>query len=617
MCGIAGILSTKSLVHLPALKKMADVLAHRGPDGEGFWINDSNKAGLAHRRLAIIDLSEKAAQPMHFLQRYTITYNGEIYNYTELKQSLANAGYHFNTESDTEVLLAAYDFYGSNCLNYFDGMFAFAIWDEKEQTLFCARDRLGEKPFYYCADEEAFCFASEMKALWAIGVEKQTEYKMLLNYLSLGHVQNPVDNAQTFYKNIFSLPPGYMLTVNMEGLTAKLKNYFTLKKDHIRNIRDQHAISILQGMMATSVQRRLRSDVPVGCSLSGGLDSSTIAWYMQQYYKGDIPLKSFTASFPGFANDETHLAKSLGKKLGIQTESIVPSATQMLYDFEKLCWHQEEPFPSSSIYAQYKVYELASQHRVKVLLDGQGADELLGGYHRYIHWYLQQLFAAYNFPLFKKERAAFKRNNIDVKWGLKNIIASQTPSHTAIALEKQEYNYIMNNPYITDAMKEHVRGRNWEGIHKPIVTKLNDILHFNTTEMGLEELLRYADRNSMAHGVEVRLPFLQTELVKFIFSLPPSLKIRDGFTKYALRKAMHGRLPDEVTWRTDKVGFEPPQKTWMGEQVTQEYLQEAKQKLVDEKILKPGVLAIRSRLKDAHEPHNNDWRYLCAAQLVK
>ncbi len=211
---------------------MADALAHRGPDGEGFWTNKRGNAGLAHRRLSIIDLTAAAAQPMHYMQRYSIVYNGEIYNYIELRRELKKAGYHFTTASDTEVILAAYDCYKEKCLQHFDGMFSFAIWDEKEQTLFAARDRFGEKPFYYYDEKQFFSFASEMKGLWAAGIEKTIENKMILNYITLGYVQNPADKAQTFYKNIYSLPPAHYLKFIAEMAGYKLKITGTLINRH-------------------------------------------------------------------------------------------------------------------------------------------------------------------------------------------------------------------------------------------------------------------------------------------------------------------------------------------------------------------------------------------------
>lgn len=620
MCGIAGIISqNQTTINTGVLKSMADSLSHRGPDGEGFWINPKNTAGLAHRRLAIIDLSEKGAQPMHYLQRYSIVYNGEIYNYLELKKELQNAGYSFNSASDTEVILAAYDRYKERCLQYFDGMFSFAIWDDHLQILFAARDRFGEKPFYYFTEKHSFVFASEMKGLWAAGINKTLENKSLLSYLALGYVQNPRDKSQTFYKNIFSLPPAHYVIFNVNSTKLSVTNYFDIDKQYTQVIAEDGAQQKLEALLKTSVTRRLRSDVTVGSSLSGGLDSSTIAYYvnavrMQKNRAGEFT--SFSAVFPGFEKDESAFITTVSQQLNFKNFTVSPSAEQLMADFEKLCYHQEEPFPSSSIFAQYKVYELAKAQNVKVLLDGQGADEVLAGYHKYLHWYLQELVNRYKYLTAKKERKYLQKNNIQVKWGGKNILAAMLPSHAALALEKNEYKKIIHNQELNKSFVANLKGCEWEGIHKPVVTKLNDILYYNTMETGLEELLRYADRNSMAHGVEVRLPFLNAELVQFIFSLPSKYKINQGFTKWLLRKSMENKLPASIVWRTDKVGFEPPQKQWMNSPVFKDCLHEAKKKLVTEKILRPSTMQRKIQPLDAHEANNADWRYLCAAQMM-
>lgn len=619
MCGIAGLITPdKSLIELRLLKKMADSLAHRGPDGEGFWTNKNNNTGFAHRRLSILDLSREGAQPMHFAQRYTIVYNGEIYNYIELKAALQKAGYKFKSTTDTEVILAAYDRYGESCLDYFDGMFSFAIWDENQQTAFCARDRFGEKPFYYYLEKNLFAFGSEMKALWAIGAPKITDQKMLLNYLSLGHVQNPSNKSQTFFKNIFSLPPAHFIRYNLRTDHLAVNCYWTLDKEINTQVSNEDASGILELLLEKSIEKRLRSDVPVGSSVSGGLDSSTIAYYAAKL-KSTATVKTFntfSAVFPGYEKNEADHIDTLTKQLGLSNHQVVPTVENLIDEFEKLCYHQEEPFPSSSIYAQYKVFEVAKKHNTLVLLDGQGADETMAGYHKYIHWYLQEMVSRYKFRGARREADLLRKNEVDFHWGLKNIVASLLPSHVSIALEKKEYNSILQNPDLSREMLGNIKGQEWEGIHKPIVTKLNDILHFNTTELGLEELLRFADRNSMAHGVEVRLPFLNAQLVKFVFSLPSALKINQGFTKYILRKTMNGKLPDSIVWRKDKVGFEPPQKTWMQESKLNDFIFEAKKKLVDEKILKEVVLNKKTSFKSAHEAGNNDWRYLCAAQIL-
>jgi len=620
MCGIAGIISSnQNIIHLSLLKRMADALAHRGPDGDGFWMNENNTAGFAHRRLAIIDLSDAAAQPMHYAKRYTITYNGEIYNYIELRKKLKKAGYQFSTKSDTEVILAAYDYYKEKCVHYFDGMFAFAIWDEREKQLFVARDRFGEKPFYYYTEEDLFVFGSEMKALWAVGVPKHADNKMLLNYLTLGHVQNPADKSQTFYSNIFSLLPAHILRLDARTQKMTISNYWDIDKQTTLALPDEEIMHQFDSIFNSSVAAKLRSDVPVGASLSGGLDSSSIAYSIVQALQktnASKNFKTFSAVFPGFEKDEQAYIQQVVHQFSFDNYTVTPTADGLVNDFEKLSYHQEEPFPSSSIYAQYKVFELAGKHRIRVMLDGQGADEILAGYHRYLHWYIQELLSRNKFSLAKKERHLFKEHHMKMKWGMQNLLAVYLPSHVSIALEKKEYNRVIHHPDISKNLLSVIKGREWDGIHKPIVTKLNDILYFNTMEYGLEELLRYSDRNSMAHGTEVRLPFLNASLVQFIFSLPTSYKISDGFTKNILRRTMNGKLPDNIVWRTDKIGYEPPQRQWMQNASLIDYIHEAKKKLVNADILKSQVIQKKIIPQPAHDANNNDWRYLCAARML-
>ena len=327
-------------------------------------------------------------------------------------------------------------------------------------------------------------------------------------------------------------------------------------------------------------------------------------------------IKTFSAVFPGFEKDESSYINLLTGKLNLRNFKTQPSANGLIKDFETLCYHQEEPFQSSSIYAQFKVFDLAKQQQVKVLLDGQGADETLAGYHKYIQWFLQEVLSRHKLGAAQKEKRALQKNHIPFSWNLKNYFAAFLPMHAAMQLEKREYLKTIHQPDINPEFVKSQRGKEWEGIHKPIVTKLNDILHFNTFEAGLEELLRYADRNSMAHGREVRLPFLDHKLVEFIFSLPSNLKIHDGWTKWLLRKAMDKKMPDEIVWRKDKVGYEPPQQLWMENKTLQDYVYEAKKKLVAEKFLRQNVLQKKIEPKTAYAGNNFDWRYLCAAQII-
>ncbi len=619
MCGIAGIiLQNPNLIAPDHVKKMTDALVHRGPDGEGRWSNQKNTVHLGHRRLAVIDLSTQAAQPMAFANRYQIVHNGEIYNYNEIRSFLQNKGYSFTTKTDTEVIVAAFDYWKEKCLQQFDGMFSFAIWDEKEEQFFAARDRFGEKPFYYYEDDEHFVFASEIKALWAIGVEKKYHQKMMLNFITLGHVQNCVDKEQTFFEDIYSLPPSHYCTFKpFQKQVSKITRYWSINKESKIEISENDAVEKFNNLFLTSVNRRLRSDVPFGTSLSGGIDSSSIASTINSVLANNSGvLKTFSAVFPGFESDETDRINLLRKFSGVDNHQVTPTVDDLIKDFEKLCYHQEEPFQSSGIYAQYKVYELAKQNQVTVLLDGQGADEILAGYPRYIHWYLQEVLSRHKLGATQIEKSAFRKNGQQFRWDIRNYLAAFLPAHAAMRLEKRDYLKTIHHPAVSSNFLELVKGQEWEGIHKPIVTKLNDILHFNTTEMGLEELLRFADRNSMAHGTEVRLPFLNHELAEFIFSLPSQLKMHAGYTKYLLRRAMDKKLPDEIVWQKEKIGFETPQKNWMQQGALQEYMQESKRKLVTAGILDKKVLDKKIEPLDVHADKNYDWRYLCAAQII-
>ncbi len=621
MCGIAGILShDTSKVSRQRLQAMTTAIAHRGPQGEGFWVNENNTVGFGHRRLSIIDLSNAGAQPMHFKDRYTIVHNGEIYNYIELKNELINKGYHFASHTDTEVVLAAYDCYGKDCLQHFDGMFAFAIWDAVEHTLFCARDRFGEKPFYYHynATNNELVFASEMKALWAAGVPKKMRSDMLFNYLTLGWVQSAVSKEATFYEDIFSLPPAHCITYHFppdNKATFTISSYWDLDKEtKVQGQTDKQLQSTFMDLLTTSVSRRLRSDVPVGSSLSGGLDSSSIVAIINQMIGDATKQKTFSAVFPGFEKDESAYIKQVVERFGVDNFTTTPTSEDFIQDFQTLIHHQEEPFQSASIYAQYKVYQLAKQQGVTVILDGQGADETLAGYTKYYHWYWQELIAAKKWNAAKVEKNNAAQNGQKIDWGFKNYLAAFLPQVAANQLEKKTYHQQLHNNELTKDFIDHNKKRS--NIYKPAIATLNDVLYFNTMQFGLEELLRYADRNAMAHGREVRLPFLSHQLVEFVFSLPAQHKIRNGFTKYLLRQSIDKLLPQSIVWRKDKVGFEPPQKTWMQHPAVTEYTHESRKKLVKEGILQPSVLQKPIRFQAAHEAANFDWWYLCAAQCL-
>ncbi|MEP7373725.1 MAG: asparagine synthase (glutamine-hydrolyzing) [Chitinophagaceae bacterium] len=625
MCGIAGIIQAntdKYSIH--HLKKMTDALAHRGPDGEGLWQNDNSTVQLGHRRLSIIDLSKAAAQPMHFIpssskrwaegNHYTLIHNGEIYNYIEIRRELEKEGYSFHTQSDTEVILAAYDFWYDECVEHFDGMFAFAIWDEKEQELFAARDRFGEKPFFYYFNKEEFVFASEMKSLWAAGKERKANLQMLFNYITIGYVDNPERPEETFFENIFKLPPASRLYYKPSTGELTIEKYWDIDTNsRNKKISDTEAIEQFQNLFATSVKRRLRSDVSLGTSLSGGLDSSSIVAAISGLPSPDSRLQTFTASFPGFEKDELPFSGKIASQFGLPQHISAVTDQSLIDNWENFLYHQEEPVGSSSAFAQYKVFELAKQHNVTVLLDGQGADETLAGYHKYYKWYWQELFQKRKL-MHSGEITAARKIGIEEKFGFKNIIASLLPDLASVILEQQYLAYALQQEDLT---REFVKLQSKEAYYTtPALNNLNSLLYFNTCVHGLEELLRYADRNSMAHGREVRLPFLSHELVEFVFTLPSHFKIREGWTKWLLRQSMKQQLPPEIVWRKDKIGFEPPQKKWMQNPVLHEMIQEARKKLVKERILRPGVIAKPLQPAGAYEAEAKDWRYLAAAAII-
>ncbi|MBU6158288.1 MAG: asparagine synthase (glutamine-hydrolyzing) [Bacteroidetes bacterium] len=620
MCGISGIVSADPAeAHMERLRSMTDALTHRGPDGEGYWQHPSLPVLFGHRRLAVMDLTPSAAQPFSFQDRYTLVFNGEIYNYLEIKNILLQKGYHFRTHSDTEVLVAAYDCWKEACLQYFDGMFAFAIWEESSKRLFVARDRFGEKPLYYAQTTSSFLFASECKALWRAGVSRAPNHLMLLNYFANGHTQNALDGTLTFFKEILQVPPAHYGIYEYRTHRFTLQQYWDLDSKSEARMSEEETVEKWLELFQNSVMRRLRSEVPIGTSLSGGLDSSAVAAMIAEVQKksGEKNLYSrhaFTAVFPGFEKNEQRYAETVAKALQLHHHTVVPDAEGLLKDWDKLCYHQEQPFTSASVYVQFKVMELAQQQGVTVLLDGQGADETLAGYSKYIHWYLQELVARKQWGKFQQEKKQFQQHQLAFDWGTKNFAAAFLPLLTSVSLESKERKRIFSHPHLSRDYA-HAHYDKYFSIYKPPVSRLNDILYFNTMQQGLNELLHYADRNSMAFGRELRLPFLSHELVAFTFSLPSAYKLHDGFSKWVLRKSIVPYLPGEIVWRTDKIGFEPPQQQWMQHPSVKERIMEAKKNWVAQGILRKSALEEPTFPVSAYNLDNFDWRYWCAAQM--
>jgi asparagine synthase (glutamine-hydrolysing) len=320
---------------------------------------------------------------------------------------------------------------------------------------------------------------------------------------------------------------------------------------------------------------------------------------------------AFTAIFPGYEKNEKLFAETVSAQFNLHQHTVEPTLDGLMHDWEKLCYHQEQPFGSASVYAQFKVMELAAKEGVTVLIDGQGADETLAGYNRYIHWYLQEQVAKFRYGFAMQERIRLQQNNIPFHWGFQNYMAALFPVVANAALEERERKKILMHPHLNSDYV-HAHYDKYYSVYKPPVSRLNDILYFNTMQQGLGELLHYADRNSMAFGRELRLPFLSHELVEFVFSLPAHYKIHYGFTKWLLRNAMKSSLPDSIVWRKDKVGYEPPQKKWMEHPALRERIHEAREQLIREGILDKKIMNQPIKALGAYEADNYDWRYLCA-----
>ncbi len=592
MCGISGIYHHSQAVELSQLKKMTDVIAHRGPDGDGHWLSPDTRVGLGHRRLSIIDLSERGKQPMQYAQgRYTITFNGEIYNYVEIKEKLLQKGYQFNSDSDTEVLMALYAEKGENCLAELDGMFAFAIYDEIEKKLFCARDRFGEKPFFYYYEPSGiFAFASEMKALWAVNIPRKMKASRIHQFLKASYVSDPTNAEDTFFENIYKLEAAHYLTIDTNHALKKCR-YWHIPQENVGNnlISFEAACEQFYHLFSLSVKRRLRADVPVGSSLSGGLDSSAVVCCINELNKNlKIKQKTFSARFRNFVKDEGKFMQYVINATSVEPHFVYPEHDKMIKEWKQLMYHQEEPIGSASIYAQWCVMRLAKENGVIVLLDGQGADEMLAGYHPYYQTYWAEL-KRNNPALYQIEYQAFQDLN---------------PPKVKTFIERYPWGYVkerlkklvgIDNEQPENKLFYPLLNPDFDKFQLPILDEnkhhtLNSYLHFNTFEYGLEDLLRYADRSSMAHSREVRLPFLSHELVEFVFSLPASFKIQQGWTKYIQRKSFENLMPPEITWRKDKIGYEPPQQSWFAKEPLKSMLQDYKNKMIAEKIIHPKYI---------------------------
>lgn len=569
MCGIAGIVSQRP-IRQEAIDTMLTQMAHRGPDGEGSWYNADHTVALGHRRLAVIDPTPAGAQPMSDPTGHCVlTFNGEIYNYLEIAERLKAEGVSLRSRCDTEVLLAAYVAWGDACLRDLNGMFAFAIYDKRRKIVFCARDRFGEKPFLFHRTPSTFAFASEYKALLSLeGIRTTLEQPHLLRFLQMSR-QGLDDEAQTVFSDIEQLLPGEQAILDVDTLCFKRSRYWDVTIDPATaQLSEAEATATFRDLLSESVRLRLRSDVPVGSCLSGGLDSSSIVCLSRQQMDKTTPYHVFTGRFPGTSADEWCYAQEIISSADTISHISEPTAAGFLDDLDEFIWLNELPVGSSSQYAQWRVFQQAKDEGITVLLDGQGADELLGGYEQY--------FANYLAALPSDQRSAETRA-IEERYPLALAAPSATWKrkmpvplrHLLARLTGQGSDPQFGLTADAVATIRHHQ----QGATRTSFNPLSGALYEDSFHAHLPTLLRYGDRNSMAHSREVRLPFCDHRLAEFALSLPPQYLMGGAQTKRLLRQAMTGILPEPIRTRWNKQGFLPPQEIWFSERLVA-YLQD-------------------------------------------
>jgi len=591
MCGIVGIIHfTGKPAERSVLERMNKAIAHRGPDGEGFYLNDN--VGLAHRRLAVIDLSPTAGQPMT-RNEITITFNGEIYNYRELREDLERKGYQFQTNSDTEVILASYEYWGINCVSRFVGMWSFALYDRHKKSIWLSRDRFGKKPLYYLQTADSFYFFSEIKAALEIpGFRATANREVLGAFLVWGETE--VGDA-SFFGGIKKLPAAHNLHISLETHASTISQYYSLKQAAADFASPGDAATIIRDALQQSVTLRLRSDVPVAISLSGGLDSASIAALA---VKEAGNLTAFTAGSLDSHNDETAKAATLAKWLGIQAEQATPTALDFQNIFWKTVFDQEEPFDTSSVLMQQYVMQMAHNQNIKVLLGGQGADEVLLGYLPHFWAWLQYQPAAArreSWRLFEKNAALSAAERIKLQWyfanprvkGLRNI---------ARWLGKLKDNGVLDWKKTADCR-----------ISQALAHGFDSYMDYQIFHHGLPKLLRYEDKNSMGNSLETQMPFMDQNLVEKVCSTPLSWRMQGGWTKYLLRLSIEGHLPDEVVWQRRKIGFAAPEKIWLDQT-----------DFADDLIIQSPLLnSLLKKTTPLPRNHNIYWRQLSIAAWEK
>lgn len=539
MCGIALILKKHENVHTEDLKNLSDPIKHRGPDSSGYYINGN--IGIAHRRLSIIDLSADGKQPMK-IGKYVITYNGEIFNYLELKAELESYGVVFYSESDTEVVLRSFIQFGENCFEKFNGMWALCIYNEETNSIIVSRDRFGIKPLYTYEDNDVIIYCSEIKQILNFcGKSFRANTRVLLDYLQLGLLNH---NKETFFDEIFQFPQShYGILKIKKPYETQISRYYNLSAKCKKKVDNS---SSYFNILKESVNLRLRSDVRVGSCFSGGLDSSSIVAIANLYYNGKVPFTLFhvkTTNDNGMS--EIEYVNELASKINCELIIIDGSHQNIMEKVKDTIKAQEEPFTSPSVILQYLLMERAKQEGCTVLLDGQGGDETLLGYERYYPLYISGK-KIWEIPKVLIQISKHSKLNI---YKLVAYLLYFKTSWLRELVSNKKHNYL----------KKTYRKSINRKVLRELAKSYNSELNLQSMELmstQLPHLLRYEDKNSMYHSIETRLPFLDFNHVEAALCLPLERKIYEGWSKYILRKVTENLLPSSIGWRKEKMGFE-------------------------------------------------------------
>jgi asparagine synthase (glutamine-hydrolysing) len=564
MCGLYG-----SIGFAPDSARI-DIVAHRGPDGRGWQVYDSaaGPVALGHRRLAIIDVSDAGLQPMQDASgRYHLVFNGEIYNYIELRAEMQAKGEVFVSDSDSEVLLRAYMLWGEDCLPRLRGMFAFLIWDQRDRKLFAARDRFGIKPLYLAMQPQGIALASEIKQLLGLpGLSGRMNIPRVHDFLASGVSDH---TSETMFEGVIQLRGGESVTVETASgrPVSAIRRWYPVGAGEL-HLTEPEAASRFHDLLADAVKLHLRSDVPVGSCLSGGLDSSSIVCLMAPLMPKGERVNTVSACYAEKSVDEKPFMDTVVAHAGTLPHFIFPRAEDVFQRAADITWHQDEPFGSTSIFAQWCVFEEARRVGVKVMLDGQGADEQLAGYHSAFHYYLAGLTRQGR--VLQLIRTAFERNRYHgtpVLMQLRNHLVPLLPRGMAAMLRRQRTALTQHDWLGSELLRDKGNPRgamdvatSQLGLESP--SDIRSLCLAMTFASNLQMLLHWEDRNSMAHSIEARVPFLDHPLVEFSLALGNEHKIVGGDTKRVLRKAMADVLPESVRERRDKLGFATPEEAW-------------------------------------------------------